>query len=40
MKELQKVTVGHDEAEDSFLDEVFGLGETTEICGLSSTGKS
>lgn len=26
--------------EDSFLDDVFGLGETTEICGMSQTGKS
>lgn len=33
MKELMDVrTVQSDEQEESFLDLIFGLGETTEIC--------
>jgi|LauGreDrversion4_2_1035121.scaffolds.fasta_scaffold741550_1 hypothetical protein len=44
MKELTAVgqagMVSEDIQEDSFLDDVFGLGETTELCGMSQTGKS
>eukprot|EP00347_Sterkiella_histriomuscorum_P019316 403342118 len=45
MKELQVIRSGpgyggDNEHEDNFFDEIFGLGETTEICGLSATGKT
>jgi len=42
MKELTAGLVPPSEEvqEDSFLDDVFGLGETTELCGMSQTGKS
>ena len=41
MKELTAgASVSEEVQEDSFLDDVFGLGETTELCGMSQTGKS
>jgi hypothetical protein len=41
MKELLDVrTVLAEDVDENFLDMVFGLGEVTELCGLSCTGKT
>jgi len=42
MKEISLSTAsnGQDEEDQNFLDMVFGIGEVTEICGLSACGKS
>lgn len=41
MKELIDIRNNQqDDSDENFLDLVFGLGETTEICGLCATGKT
>lgn len=42
MKEISLSTAsnGQDGEDQNFLDMVFGIGEVTEICGLSACGKS
>ncbi|CDW73853.1 dna repair protein rad51 homolog 3 [Stylonychia lemnae] len=40
MKEIQVIRQGQEDMDENFLDEIFGIGETTEICGLAATGKT
>lgn len=37
---LKDLSAHQDDSETNFLDSVFGLGELTEICGLSACGKT